>query len=118
MQTPRFNLEVEALFEDDSDITSQVASNICPGETFTDTSKNRVIDFTQLSSEPVSLDLSLSRDSIAGFQVNISTSESSNELATTHKNTSVKDRVFNEFLAAISARGSSTVHRRVDTQNA
>ncbi|OIT38633.1 PREDICTED: zinc finger protein 4-like [Nicotiana attenuata] len=80
MQTPRFNLEVEALFEDDSDIISQVASNICTVESFTDPYKDRVIDFTKLSSEPVSLDLSLSQDSI-GFSVS-STSESSNEHAT------------------------------------
>ncbi|KAL0379067.1 UNVERIFIED_CONTAM: Zinc finger protein 4 [Sesamum radiatum] len=91
MKSSKLDLEVEAISEYESDdVNSQVASNISIQEAIVDSSKGRVADplsFDQLSSESISLNLSLSfkfshdesagRES-AGFSLS-STSESNNE---------------------------------------
>ncbi|EEF28853.1 zinc finger protein 4 [Ricinus communis] len=88
---PNIDLEVEASSENDSEVSSQVASNLCTHEISANDSLTNSSNLTnaasadQSGSEPVSLDLTLCfnkdesgrRDSV-GFSLS-STSESSNE---------------------------------------
>ncbi|GFY94131.1 zinc finger protein 3 [Actinidia rufa] len=64
MKPPALDLEVEASSENDSDVTSQVASNISTQENFSLSPHHANSVTTPSVSEPLSLDLSLSFNSI------------------------------------------------------